>query len=208
MSGYYHAWTAGRLEEERNRDAEAEIAASLIASQTLLDDAGKNDGRIPTFTAEQKPPFGRKVHDMTMETASGGQEKIDISYSAMGNLDQINIDKDGDGTVDSKFVKKFTLFGSEIEYYANADGKLTARGFSDNDLNPFDSEVHRVHFEKPNGEPIGSVQIEDTFWARPGLFHVTKDGQAVATGHLRKGQFREILSIGNGESPLQYRPKL
>jgi hypothetical protein len=208
MGYLYQTWTARRHEEERHRDAEAEIAASLIASQTLLEDAANTDGRIPTFTAVQNPPFGRQVHEMTMETADGGKENIDISYSFLGNLDQINIDKDGDGKADSKFVRKSGWFGSEIEYYANADGKLTARGISDNGRNLFDSEVHKVDFEKPNGEPIGSVQIEDTFWARPGLLHVMKDGQEVAMGHIKKGQFREILSIGNGESRLHYRLEL
>lgn len=208
MTYYYHSSLNRNLEEERNRDADALVAASLIASQTLLNDAANNEGQIPTFTAEQNPPLGRKVHEMTMETAGGGREEIDISYSALGGMDQINIDRDGDGDADSKFVTKSDLFGSEIEYYADADGELTARGTYGNGFNPFDTLIHKVDFETPDGEPIGSIQIENTFWAQPGLLHVMKDGQEVAKGHIRKGQFKEILSIGDGESPLQYRLKV
>lgn len=204
MSGYYHVWVAKGQEEEFQRNAEAEIAASLIASKTLLDEAMDNGGQIPTFTAEQNPAAGRQVREMTMETTDGGKENINISYTVLGSLSQINIDKDGDGQADSKFVKKSSLFGSEIEYYANADGTLTARGFPDG-YNPFDSEIHKIDFEKPDGEPIGSIQIEDTFWARPGLLRVMKDGQEVATGHVKKGEFKNMLSIGNGETNLQYR---
>ena len=124
----------GRYRQDYNRhhersNVEGEVASALSASETFLSHARDEAYKIPEFNVKSSSFYHQYPTEVEINNDDGKPTgKATISYGFWGDLKGIDIDRDGDGKIDSKIHKRVNGDGvpDALHFDMNADGNIDA----------------------------------------------------------------------------------